>query len=97
MAHVSMYSYRIVSLLGLMIFLGDCLILVLLRILGNILNYQLVSLDFLFNWFGGITSTFTALIYIAFIPAVLFSFFLLIANIVLFIKEGHSLHNMLGM
>ena len=96
MAHVSMYSYRIVSLLGLIIFLGGCLILVMLRILGNILNYQLVSLDFLFNWFGGITSTFTALIYIAFIPAVLFSFFLLIANIVLFIKEGHSLHNMLG-
>ena len=96
MAHVSMYSYRIVSLLGLMIFLGGCLILVLLRILENILNYQLASLDFLFNLFGGITSMFTALIYIAFIPAVLFSFFLLIANIVLFIKEGHSLHNMLG-
>ena len=57
MAHVSMYSYRIVSLLGLMIFLGGCLILVLLRIFENIHYYQLVSQDFLFNLFGGITSS----------------------------------------
>ena len=96
MAKTSMYSYRIVSLLGLMIFLAGCLALELIRIASNIRYYDQLNPDFLMDLFTGITSAITSLIYIAFIPSVLFSFFLLIANIVLLIKEGRSLRNMFG-
>lgn len=96
MASFSMYSYRIVSLIGLMIFLSGCLVLELMRIVGNIRYYDDINPDFLMDFFTGFTTAITSLIYIAFIPAVLFSIFLLIANIVLFFKEGRSLHNMFG-
>ena len=96
MASKSMFSYRIVSLIGLMIFLGGCLILELIRITDNIRYYEQLNPEFLMSLFTSITSAITSLIYIAFIPAVLFSIFLLVANIVLFIKEGRSLHNALG-
>ena len=92
----TLYSYRLTSLLGLMIFLGGCLILVILRLVGNIHYINDLNPDFRMELFAGITSAITSLVYIAFIPAVLFSIFLLIANIVLFIKEGRSLHNALG-
>lgn len=94
MAGVSMYSYRIMSLIGLMIFLGGCLLLETIRIVGNICYFGAINPDFLMEFFTSFTSVFTSLVYIAFIPAVLFSSFLLIANIVLFVKEGRSLHNM---
>ena len=96
MAKASMYSYRIVALIGLMIFLGGCLVVVILRVFGNIENIEYVNRDFFMEFFSGITSVFTSLIYVAFIPSVLFSIFLLIANIFLSIKEGRSLRNMLG-
>ncbi|MBR3257094.1 YdcF family protein [Candidatus Saccharibacteria bacterium] len=96
MAKRSFYSYRIISLVGLTYFLGGCIILVILRILGNVKNIDQLNPDFLMDLFSGITSAITSLIYVAFIPAVLFSFFLLIANIFLFIKEGRSLRNALG-
>lgn len=89
----SMYSYRIVSLIGLMIFLSGFLILELIRIASNILYCDELNPDFLMDFFTGFTSVIASLIYIAFIPMALFSVFLLVANIVLFIKEGHSLHN----
>ena len=91
-----MYSYRIMSLIGLMIFLGGCLLLETIRIVGNICYFDAINPDFLMEFFTSFTSAFTSLVYIAFIPAVLFSSFLLIANIVLFVKEGRSLHNMFG-
>ena len=96
MAKVSMYSYRIVALIGLMIFLGGTLLVAVLRVFGNIKNIEYINRDFFMEFFSGITSVFTSLIYVAFIPSVLFSIFLLIANIFLFVKEGRSLRNMLG-
>ena len=95
-ASSSMYSYRIVSLIGLIIFLSGCLILELIRIASNICYYDELNPDLLMDIFTSFTSAITSLVYIAFIPMILFSFFLLIANIVLFIKEGRSLRNMFG-
>ena len=96
MAKASMYSYCIVALIGLMIFLGGTLLVAVLRVFGNIKNIEYINRDFFMEFFSGITSVFTSLIYVAFIPSVLFSIFLLIANIFLFIKEGRSLRNMFG-
>ena len=94
----TMYSYRIVSLIGVMIFLIINMILQLIR-LGNTLRYpEYVGFEggALATILNDITSSFFGSVFLALLPGALFSLFLLVANIVLFIKEGCSLRNALG-
>jgi uncharacterized SAM-binding protein YcdF (DUF218 family) len=95
-AKKSMYSYRIVSTLGFMTFLHCALIIRLIKLYNYISSpeYNLPTLGATVAY--DLTSGFISFVYIAFIPVLLFSVFLFISNIVLFCKEGRSLHNALG-
>ena len=49
-----------------------------------------------FNLLTDLLSSFSSITALAFIPAILFSVMLVISNIVLFVKEGRSVSNTLG-
>lgn len=92
----TMYSYRIVSIIGVIVFLAVNLILQVFR-LGTFLRYpEYADIGIMYNLVSDVTNGFMGILFLAFIPVILFSVFLLVANIVLFLKEGVSLRNTLG-
>lgn len=95
-AKASMYSYRIVSLVGLLFFICECLLLEIVRFAFQLESINEVGVEPLMEIVTNITSVFTSLVYLAFIPVIVFSVFLLISNIILLIKEGRTIHNTLG-
>lgn len=93
----TMYSYRTVSILGVIIFLvlHLGLQLILLRDSIEYMSYFNNS-QFLYSVLTDFLNGLTGTIVIAFIPAILFSIVLLLSNIVLFLKEGRSFANALA-
>ena len=95
-AKKTMYSYRLVALVGVMIFLGVSIVLQIIR-LWSVLKYpEYANSGVWYYLLSDLTSEAGGVLLLAFIPAVLFAFFLLVANIVLLAKEGASPRNVLG-
>ena len=96
-AKKSVYSYRVVSIVGLVFFLILNIVLqtILLRDAIEYMSYFDNS-QFVFSIFTDILSNFSGLASLAAIPAILFSVVLVASNIVLFIKEGKSVSNTFG-
>lgn len=92
----TMYSYRIMSIIGVMIFLAVNMASGAIRLWNFIRYSEYASHDLLYDIVSNISTAFTGVFYLAFIPVVLFGGFLLVANVVLFAKEGGGWRNTLG-
>ena len=96
-AKKSVYSYRLVAMVGVIFFLIMNVILQVIWLWDGIqfmtyFNNSMLS----FNLLTDLLSSFSSITALAFIPAILFSVMLVISNIVLFVKEGRSVSNTLG-
>ena len=94
-AKKTMYSYKIVSLIGLIIFFGG-LIFNDATIFITIIQYSEYPYEF-YSFYSDIVLVFTSFSYLAFPFILLFSTFLVASSVVLLIKEGKSLTNILGL
>lgn len=95
-AKKTMYSYRLVALVGVVIFLGISVVLQLIRLWSVLRNPEYIDSGVWFYLLSDLTSEAGGVLLLTFIPAALFAIFLLVANIVLLVKEGVSLKNVLG-
>ena len=96
-AKKSIYSYRLVAIIGIIFFLIINIILQAIWLWDGIQYMAYFDDSTLgFNLLSDLLSSFSSMTALAFIPAIIFSVILVISNIVLFIKEGRTLSNALG-
>ena len=92
-AKKSVYSYRLVAIIGIIFFSIMNIILQVIWLWDGI-QYMEYFDDSTLSY--NLLSSFSSITVLVFIPAIIFSVMLVISNIVLFIKEGRSVSNALG-
>ena len=96
-AKQSMYSYRIISIAGLIIFLSLSLIMHIASMLYYVYFSELRDDQYLLSdIFSSIIDDYRDVISIVFIPVVVFAVFLFVSNTILLIKEKKCLAHVLG-
>ena len=96
-AKKSVYSYRLVAIIGIIFFLIMNIILQVIWLWDGIQYIEYFDSSTLsYNLLSDLLSSFSNITVLVFIPAIIFSVMLVLSNIVLFIKEGRSVSNTLG-
>ena len=96
-AKKSVYSYRLVTIIGIIFFLIMNIILQAIWLWDGIQYMEYFDNSMLsYNLLSDLLSNFSSITVLAFIPAIIFSVILVISNIILFIKEGRTFSNAIG-
>ena len=94
-AKKTMYSYRLVSTVGMIFFMLGLIINDCYRVFA-VLTDPLMNEYSHYAFFSDLASSFTSFTMVLFPLAILFAIFLCISNAILLFKEGKSLTNILG-